>query len=1244
MSDYNVTAILSAKDRGYTSQMKAALGQLEELQETTITSSESMTKMGAAFGAAAKVMEAALSAVKSSVGSAVKRFDTLTQFPKIMEQLGFSADDASKATEKLSEGIQGLPTSLSEITANTQSLALLSGDLEEAADLAIALNDAFLASGASSADAARGLTQYTQMMSAGKVDMQSWKTLLETMGVALNDVAAEFGYTGASAKNDLYEALKAGTVTFDDVNKCLINLDNGLSSANDSFVSFSERALTSSEGIATSMQNIQTAITAGLANVINSIDSAMQAADLGSISSNLNSLKGVISSLFTTISNMASSIVSTVAPVFKNLSENMDLVAISVGALVAKFTALKVIDTVKSKIKDFKTATKNSADTIKKYNSLLDQYGTKQKAVVAAEEAATKAKELANKATVAQEEATRAILDAKQKALDAQKLENSAASSSLVVQEKRNAALEANAAAMEAQVAAEQKKIEAERLDMEATQAAAQAEQKQADAATLNNTQISLKSALMSVLSGQTSIATAAQEAFNAALKSNPIGFVITAVTTLISVFSGLAAIFGSQKTEAEEYAESQKEVRKALEESEEALKKSKQEHENNITATKQDAAEASKLVSEIESLYRNIKKETAAGNDCADMKAKLKKKISQLNSVLGDTAYAYDETTNALSSSTKEMQAYVKQATKNAEVNELLAIQSEEYDNLTEAQTAVTNAQNDLNAATDAAAQAWDDYYKVIEDSNSTWAETEQALYDRDAALAECEAKEKEAQATLDEWQPKLAEFQSAWAETSANVVTAQDELKASEESYNAILESTANDYAMLEAAATQAAATQYQTNQEMLESGKLTYSELSEANQKLVDGLQTTWDNYYDTASNLWKVLKDEETVSVDEMIANLQKNQQTVQEMGNNLGTLRDRFASLGLDTAVLDQLENMGVEASSDIEQLVGASDEQLQGLATAFGNAATTSTDALTNGLGTAAAANVPDAVKNMVDTMKQGLSEQIAAADWAELGEAQIQGIVEGVEGMTDDAMEASENAAKEGYKTYQKTIQSGSPSKIYAGFGEDQMTGIIQGVNRTKGRVTSLMSNVATQMQSSYKNLKSTFQSYGAYTMTGFINGLNSQRSSVIATANSIAKAASDTVQSALKIGSPSKLMYQYGAWTGEGLENGLESREKSIKKIASKIATTMANIFIPTMSDYSYQGELAVAGGLTYSMDSIRDDIGELADSINSRPIIIQNDLAVDGRSFAKSTTAYITREQESQTKINQYIRGTK
>ena len=224
---------------------------------------------------------------------------------------------------------------------------------------------------------------------------------------------------------------------------------------------------------------------------------------------------------------------------------------------------------------------------------------------------------------------------------------------------------------------------------------------------------------------------------------------------------------------------------------------------------------------------------------------------------------------------------------------------------------------------------------------------------------------------------------------------------------------------------------AAQYQANQEMIANSTMAYEQLSESNQALVDNLQSMWDGYYESASNMWEVLKDEETLSVDEMIANLQKNQETVNQMGENMGALRDRFAALGLDTAVLDQFDNMGLEASSDVAALVQASDTQLQGLAEAFGNAGTESTNALYTSLGTATSSNIPDAIKNMVDTTHQGLAEQIAAADWAALGEAEIEGIVEGVEGMTEDAVDAAKKAATEGYKGYQSEIQSGSPSKV---------------------------------------------------------------------------------------------------------------------------------------------------------------------------------------------------------------------
>ncbi|KAA5655014.1 tape measure protein, partial [Pseudomonas aeruginosa] len=124
--------------------------------------------------------------------------------------MGFDADESRKAINRLSKGIEGLPTTLDSVAKTTQRIALMTGDLDGAVDITLALNNAFLASGASSADAARGLEQFVQMLSTGTVDLQSWRTLQETMPVALNKTAEAFGYAGASAQKDLYNALKEG--------------------------------------------------------------------------------------------------------------------------------------------------------------------------------------------------------------------------------------------------------------------------------------------------------------------------------------------------------------------------------------------------------------------------------------------------------------------------------------------------------------------------------------------------------------------------------------------------------------------------------------------------------------------------------------------------------------------------------------------------------------------------------------------------------------------------------------------------------------------------------------------------------------------------------------------------------------------------------------------------------------------------------------------------------------------------
>ena len=165
-----------------------------------------------------KIIEQGFQAITASIDSAVSRYDTLNRFPKIMEQMGFSAGETDEAMRKLSDGVQGLPTALDSITGAAQRIASMTGDLVTAADLTVALNNAFLASGATTDAASRGMEQYMQIISRGKPEMEDWKTLQETMPYALQKVAESFGFAGTAATRDFYAALQSGEITVEQMN------------------------------------------------------------------------------------------------------------------------------------------------------------------------------------------------------------------------------------------------------------------------------------------------------------------------------------------------------------------------------------------------------------------------------------------------------------------------------------------------------------------------------------------------------------------------------------------------------------------------------------------------------------------------------------------------------------------------------------------------------------------------------------------------------------------------------------------------------------------------------------------------------------------------------------------------------------------------------------------------------------------------------------------------------------------
>lgn len=323
MESYSVEAILSAVDKNFSSTMKNADSSMNNLDSSTQKTNTSILDIAKGIGVF-KLIDNAIGLVTSSLGGAIDRFDTLNKYPVVMQALGYSTEEVDKSMNKLTDGIDGLPTSLDEIVSRAQQLAISTGDLQTGTDTAIALNNAFLASGASAADASRGAQQYQQMLSKGEVDLQSWRSLLETMPIAMDKVSKSFSDQGVNSANDLYDALKKGDITFDDFNNRLIKLNDGVGG-------FAELAKKNSAGIRTSFSNIKTAVVKGLANVITAIDEGMQNAGLGSIAENFDKIKNAVNVAFKAITDSIPPAISFLTNLWDTIKPFLPLIMAVIG-------------------------------------------------------------------------------------------------------------------------------------------------------------------------------------------------------------------------------------------------------------------------------------------------------------------------------------------------------------------------------------------------------------------------------------------------------------------------------------------------------------------------------------------------------------------------------------------------------------------------------------------------------------------------------------------------------------------------------------------------------------------------------------------------------------------------------------------------------------------------------------------------------------------------------------------------
>ena len=261
---------------------------------------------GAIMGIVSSVTSRALDAISGSIASAVNRVDTIANFPKIMQSVGYSADEARATIERLSSGIDGFPTSLDAIVGSVQKIAPVSGSLATATDVALAFNNALLAGGKSQEVMNSAFEQYSQMLSTGRVDMQSWKILAQAMPGQLNQIAKAL--LGANANQaDLYKAMQSGAITFDQFNNAIVSLNNeGLPG----YASFAEQARISTESIGTAWTNVQNRINKAVAKIIDHIGQA--------------NIAGAINNFSSSFSGIADTVITYLDPVISTVGSFMD--------------------------------------------------------------------------------------------------------------------------------------------------------------------------------------------------------------------------------------------------------------------------------------------------------------------------------------------------------------------------------------------------------------------------------------------------------------------------------------------------------------------------------------------------------------------------------------------------------------------------------------------------------------------------------------------------------------------------------------------------------------------------------------------------------------------------------------------------------------------------------------------------------------------------------------------------------
>lgn len=579
---------------------------------------------------------------------------------------------------------------------------------------------------------------------------------------------------------------------------------------------------------------------------------------------------------------------------------------------------------------------------------------------------------------------------------------------------------------------------------------------------------------------GATVAATVAQTALNIVMAANPIMLAVIAVAALAAGIAIWVTNASKASVETVKLTNETNKITKASQALNDELKTSSDARKENNDSVKSAAKTTAKLTDSLFDLAKAEKKTT-------EEKALMKAKVDELNESIPGLALAMDEETGALSMQKDEILRVIEGNERLLETKEAQA-----------AMTEITREQIEV-----------------------------------EGQLKDLELQRIEIQRTLDENVEKSAKGKKELKEQLAGVVEQEAALSATQQQLTADL-TTAEEVITANAKAQELQNQALGGAPPIVDAATAATQRLADGSRSLADVVTATglslgdveakFKTYADVACEMFQKIEDKSNTSVKQMTENIQANTKAMETWSDNLGVLAER----GVDEGLVKALRDGGVDTANETQNLVNASDAELQKLNDVFKNGGAAAKEALLKEFGLLSDENVAgkmvdgmatevtenkaldNAMISKVKGVKDTTTKQVKDSNFPETGKTINEDIAKG-----EKESKATEDQTKEVVKTAKEASKAEVSSSNFPAIGKSMSDGIAKGIRdgipAVQAASRDMMNAANTQQKKTgeiHSPSKRSAREIGKPVAQGVAVGINQETNSVLSSVDDLNRA----------------------------------------------------------------------------------------------------------------------------------------